>query len=79
MREITEKNTWSREGTYTIRAKARDIHGLESEWTTLEINMPRNKQLDKPLFQRILEQLIQRFPLFAKLLQIPVFNRLLNL
>jgi len=34
-------HAWS-EGTYTIRAKAKDSHGHESGWGTLEVTMPLN-------------------------------------
>lgn len=35
-------HTWDEEGTYIIRAKAKDIHGHESDWGTLEVTMPVN-------------------------------------
>ena len=31
--EITKSHTWSSVGTYTIKAKAKDIHGEKSDWT----------------------------------------------
>jgi len=31
--EITAGHTWSENGTYAIRAKARDIHNTESDWS----------------------------------------------
>lgn len=34
---------WFEQGTYTIRSKVRDVHGLESEWATLEVSMPKNQ------------------------------------
>ena len=45
-REVTLKHTWDKKGTYTIRAKARDTFGLESDWSTLEVSMPRNNKID---------------------------------
>jgi len=36
----TESHTWSTKGTYTVKAKAKDIHGAESDWTTLTVTMP---------------------------------------
>ncbi len=30
-------------GTYIITAKAMDTYGLESNWRTLKVTMPRNK------------------------------------
>ena len=42
--EITLSHTWSEQGTYTIKAKAKDSYDAESQWTTLEVTMPKNKQ-----------------------------------
>jgi len=59
--EITLNHTWYEEGTYTIRAKARDIYGLEGEWGTLKVTMPISKIV---LFNWWLE----RFPRLQKIL-----------
>ena len=55
--EATVSHTWSEQGTYTIKAKARDIHGAESDWDYLEVEMPvnqpsTNQQLLKTIFQQ---------------------------
>jgi PKD domain-containing protein len=42
--QATASHTWSSQGDYTIRAKAKDIHDAESDWATLEVTMPKNKQ-----------------------------------
>ena len=50
------------EGSYTIKVKARDIHGGESEWSDpLSISMPKYKKssyLNQVLFNG---EMIQRF------------------
>lgn len=45
---ITVIHTWDEKGTYTIKAKAKDIHGAESAWGTLSVTMP----LDLPSSQQ---------------------------
>jgi hypothetical protein len=50
---------WVEKGNYTIRAKAKDVFGLESDWATLTVTMPYS--YDKPIPQ-FLELLFQRFP-----------------
>jgi hypothetical protein len=42
---VTIKHTWDKMGDYVISAKAEDIHGAESPWGSLEITMPKTKQL----------------------------------
>ncbi|MDG6229483.1 MAG: hypothetical protein QCH96_05910 [Candidatus Thermoplasmatota archaeon] len=34
-------HTWSRQGSFTLRAKAKDSNGRVSDWGSLEISMPR--------------------------------------
>jgi hypothetical protein len=59
-------HSWDKKGTYTIKAKTRDIHGRESPWGTLTVTMPRNKSISNILLLRILE----RFPIFQQLLDV---------
>jgi len=63
--DVSANHSWSEEGSYTIKAKARDIYGAESDWTTLEVNMPKSKAINLNLF---LQRFIQRFPLLGKIL-----------
>jgi len=52
-------HTYTKRGTYTIKAKARDTLGAESDWGTLSVTMPTS--FNFPLLQ-FLELLFQRFP-----------------
>ena len=70
--EIKHKHTFSETGTYTIKAKAKDVLGKESEWGYLEVFMPVNQQSSQqiilqqstnPLFLQILGRLIYRVPM----------------
>ena len=36
-------HTWSKKGTYSIRAQTQDSSGLLSDWGTLTVTMPRNR------------------------------------
>ena len=52
-----ESHTWAEEGNYILEAKAKDIHGDESDWNRISVRMPKNKALiNSPLLQRILER-----------------------
>ncbi len=77
---ITVNHTWDEKGAYTIKAKAKDTKGLESDWGTLEVTMPKNKQSTNSLFLWFLQKLIKRFPLLERILFLfPALNKLLNL
>jgi len=53
-------------GEYTIKAKARDTLGEESDWATLEVSMPKNKIINP--FERFLDNHPYMFPLIRQLL-----------
>jgi hypothetical protein len=50
---------WDTKGDYTIKAKAKDIHGIESDWGSLSVTMPKSYNIQ---FQSFLERLFERFP-----------------
>lgn len=41
--EITESHIWDTRGLYTIKAKAKNINGLESGFSQLEVTIPRTR------------------------------------
>jgi len=62
---------WTEKGDYEIKVKAKDDHGVQSEWSDpFPISMPKTKQLSRPLFFDFFE----RFPLFF-----PTLKNLLGL
>jgi hypothetical protein len=64
--EITVTHTWNNRGTYTIKAKAKDIYGWESDWATLKVRMPLKYYIP---FLTFFEQLFERFPLISQFLR----------
>jgi hypothetical protein len=62
-----KSHKWESEGNYTIRAKAKDSYGAESNWTELEVSMPKTKELFNP-FLRFLENHPYLFPLLRQIL-----------
>ena len=57
--EVYLKHTWKVKGTYTIKVRALDILDMESDWTYLEVNVPRNRVLS---INTILQQILEHFP-----------------
>ena len=55
------------EGTYIIKAKAKDRYDMESDWSTLEVSMPKNKELNNLSFLQLLEKITQRFPILEQI------------
>ncbi len=58
---------WDEQGEYTICVRAKDDSGLMSDWTTLEVSMPKNKAINSPFFS-ILENHPRMFPMLRHLL-----------
>jgi hypothetical protein len=55
---VNVSHTWNKKGFYTIKAKARNVHGVEGDWCTLSIIAPIYKITTNILFMKLLE----RFP-----------------
>ena len=61
---VNAKHTWAEQNTFTIKAKAKDIYGAESDWGILEVNMPRSRATKRPVLN-----LLQNHPMLFKLFQ----------
>ncbi len=54
-------HSWNEDGEYTIKVKAKDVYGEESEWSDpLTVTMPKSKIFNQ--IPRILLWLFERFP-----------------
>ena len=60
---VQKSHSWDEEGTYTIQAKIIDSYGVESDWGSLEVSMPKTKINIIESF-RLFDRLLERFPLF---------------
>jgi len=62
--EITLTHKWSKQGSYTIKAKAKDSYDAESDWSEFEVTIPRTRVLTNVWYQCFLEC----FPMLERLL-----------
>jgi len=61
---------WNKKGTYTIKAKAKDINDIESDWGTLNVIMPTEHTFSfHELLQTLLMMFSDRFPLLRHIIQ----------
>ena len=56
---LSVDHTWTTKGSYTIKAKVRDEHGLESDWKALDVTMPTKFGIINSSF---LDWLFEQFP-----------------
>lgn len=68
--EVTLNYTWKSKGAYNLKAKAKDSYGLESDWGTLQVTMPRIMGLKDLFFLGFLEKFPRAFPIIRYILKI---------
>jgi len=68
--KCTASHTWNIKDTYQVKVRAKDINGVQSEWSDpLPIKIPKNKQINTP-FLNFLQQHPHLFPLLRQLLKL---------
>jgi parallel beta-helix repeat protein len=65
--EAFSSHRWTKQDNFTIRAKAVDISGAESEWGNLEVIIPKNK-LKNMIFINFLNEHPRLFPILRIIL-----------
>jgi hypothetical protein len=56
-------HNWSEKGTYSVKVKAKDIHGAESDWGTLSVKIPvSNDRSVLTFFEWFFERYPHAFP-----------------
>jgi len=61
-------HVWTEKGTYEIKVKAKDEHGAESDWATLDVTMPTSLGVTNPFLHWLFEQFPHAFPILRHLL-----------
>jgi outer membrane protein assembly factor BamB len=67
--EIILSHIWRDKDTFTIRAKAKDYFGLESDWAYLEVTMPVNQPPQFPIISWLMERFPNMFPIIRIVLE----------
>ena len=67
--KVEYSHSWSEKGNYTIKAKAKDTFGLESDWTEFDIGLIKKDKATNN--QLLLLRLLERFPLLQKIFLFP--------
>jgi len=65
--QASATHSWSQQGNYTVKVKAKDDYGMESDWGTLSVTMPLDLQISQSVSQKINQQSSNQ--LFLKMLQ----------
>jgi len=63
------KHTWTAQGTYPIKVKAKDTNNAESDWSDpLSVVMPRSRTINTPFLLKLLERFPHAFPILRHLM-----------
>jgi len=73
--EITVEHTWNHIGTCSIKAKAKDIYGEESDWGYLDIIIPKDKTFNFNF--NIFNWWLDSFPILQWLDRFPLLNQII--
>jgi len=65
--EVEIGHTWEEQETYTIKAKVKDVYGVESDWGYLDVTMPRNKILQNSFFLKLQERFSNALPILRNI------------
>ena len=68
--EVEFEHTWHKGGMFKITVKAKDIDGAESETATFDVLILKSKATIDPVLIQFIQNLMIRFPILGKLLQI---------
>jgi len=62
--KLTKSHKWTMQGTYIVKARAKDNYDFYGEWESYQIKIPRVRAFNFNLF----EMLLERLPILEKLL-----------
>lgn len=67
--QIHITHSWTEQGTYTVKAKAKDSMDMESDWGTITVVMPTDYRFSLQVFlQQLLELFPRMFPILRNLM-----------
>jgi hypothetical protein len=67
---IEFQHTWDKTGTFTIKVEAKDEFDAVSGEATKQITVSRDKAINNPILQQLLEMILGHFPLLEQILSI---------
>ena len=65
-----KSHTWQTKGTLTIRCKARDVDGFESDLGYLQVNIQKSKTYHNSFLLRLFERFPNAFPILRFILRL---------
>jgi len=72
--DFTLSHNWNENGEYEIKAKLIDLYGAESNWSKIQINIPRNRFIKYNIFINILTRIIERLSFLIQNLNNLIIN-----
>jgi uncharacterized protein involved in tellurium resistance len=51
-------HSWNEKDTYTIKCKAKDNYGAESDWETLSVTIPKTRRANNMLIYKFVSEFL---------------------
>jgi len=67
---VNSSHSWNKRGAYVVKVRAKDDYGLMSDWSELEVTIPKNQQLNNILYLRFFEKQPLLFSVLKQLLKL---------
>lgn len=67
--QISFNHSWENQGSYTVKVRAMDYYGAISDWSILEVSIPKSKHQCNYSLQFIWQQILFRFPFLSEILK----------
>ena len=64
--QSSASHTFSKQGTYSVKVKAKDTYDAEGPWGVLVVTMPRPREFN--ILAELLEKILERFPILEQIL-----------
>lgn len=68
-KETSVSHTWAKKGNFTITAKARNVFNIESGWSTLSVNIPKNRISFYFISLKFLQQFFDSLNILRKIIE----------
>lgn len=68
--QVIVSHTWTKKGTYQVKAKVMDANSGVSYWGTYDVSMPKSKIIEHNFLWKIFERIMNIFPMFRYIIKI---------
>lgn len=66
-KEVFADHSWQSKGKHDIRVKAKDVHGMETDWSEpFTVTVQKSRNANKGIMINLFEKFIHQFPILER-------------